>query len=170
MGAEQNNETKIIVFVGVAFDRKNHKLFHKVVDVDLTTDPNDGRRLEWADVQEKWYDAGRKSILPAWSTPGSMFEAEYKVEDGKTYIIGQPKSIGQWLHKGQVGEMQALSRAVRQEYDAQSDARQQQTKREDLEALEPIRQAYLRANSMQRPFILANAISYITRGTNTKGE
>lgn len=161
-------ETITLFYLGFRHGVKDNTLYQSVVEVDPET--NNGDRFCWGSSQEKWYQVkGNKSLFPSYATAGSLWVAEVEREDGRTSLFNRTiRPVGLWSNQGQRSELQTLSRAIRQEFEAQSDARQKVSKRDDLAALDPIREAYLMATPTQRPFILANAISYITRGSTTK--
>ncbi len=163
-------ETVTMLYLGYRDDGKN--LSQALREVDPLR--NDGERLEENRTEEKWYVCKRnKSVLP-YGQPGSLWtvEAERGLTrpDGLQIYVNTFKPAGRWQNDEQVAQWQTASIATRRAFETRQEDKRKAGERLDLAALAPFRQAYWEATNIQRPFVLADIISYITRGVNTRGE
>ncbi len=115
-------------------------------------------RLDLYDTSVRHIYDGKTNIYPA--EPGTIIDID---SDGKGSVFrNSAKLAGVWENSEEIAEWRIQDRVMGDMFTARSAAKKQLKESLPLERLEPFRNAYLKANRRERPFLLAFVIEAVT--------
>jgi len=152
-----------LLYLGVREGRETSRV-HEWAEVEGI--PNDGGPLP-KDAKTRIYGAAKKcrNNVAAGASPGSIyrFEQNEPTTDDRGSIYPHSASFqGQWRNKDDAARWQAESRAIDYAIDMRAKERKDNKRRVDMEAMEPICEAYYRLVGSQKTILLAEVIRFIS--------